>query len=340
MYRGNDVVVKYRRSVILLGLAFVAAATHIFLSSPTVQVAKTGDETSPGKASWLPTNRAQKQQAHKALYRQAAPRFRLAEQDSLADYIHSTSFFQPDLHSVQEVPVVQCSCPAQPDSNSDTAALDRLTELHKPELPMPTRIQPLPPGEHQHPQIFDHFAEVYAINLPTRPDRRHYICSILQRLNISALLWPAFSKYTAAVRTYAVQRKTAFPNPIFDEEPPPSPQPPVPDAAPPPLYKLHPPRKPSFLRAQIACFVSHREVWLDIAAKDFRRPVLILEDDIDPDLDFVESVAAALRNAPPDWAILWVGHCFEEMQDHSGHKVGHRCALPPPQHTPPCGHTV
>lgn len=330
MYRGRDVIVKYRRSVILLGLAFAAAAAHVFLSSPARHLPKTLQSNATG-TSFLQSgvdNDRQSQDAttHRRRLWVRRPRERLAEQEGLPDYIHSTSFFQQSLHEPQEVPTEACSCPTPPDLSSETAALENLAQLHMPQLPMPTRVQPLPPSSSPHPNIFDHFVEVYAINLPTRPDRRHYVCSILQRLNISALLWPAFSKYSTAVRTYAVQRRNSTPDPIFLNDSPALPDPPDSSSEYPPLYRSHPPRKPSFLRSQIACFVSHREVWLDISAKDFQRPVLILEDDIDPELDFVESVAAALHNVPDDWAILWVGHCFEEMQNHHGTRVGHRCA--------------
>lgn len=334
MYRSRDVIVKYRRSVTLLGLAFTAAAVHVFLSSPAGPLGHSGETTAQ---PLVRSGTAVEKQSHLRAFPAQNAYSRFAEQATVGDYIHSTASFQQHLHEQQEPAIEQCSCPSEPDATSDMAALQHLADLHTPQLPMPTRIQPLPPSPDQQPQIFAHFAEVYAINLPTRPDRRHYACSVLQRLNVSALLWPAFSKYTTAVRTYAMQRRTSFPNPVFANEPPLAPAPPDPeaDAEDPRHPGTRPPRAPTFLRAQIACFVSHREVWLDIARKDFQRPALILEDDIDPDVNFVESVAAAMRNVPDDWAILWVGHCFEEMQDHTGARVGHRCAVRSPPFPPP-----
>eukprot|EP00892_Ulva_mutabilis_P010186 jgi/Ulvmu1/753/UM010_0127.1 len=329
MYRGVNIVGRYRRYVILLGLAFVAAAAHVFLGSPVHHETSTTPSSTTGTAG-LHSLVGQSQQSKSVTRRlwHSKPRDRFAAREDLGEYIHSTAFFQDSLHEPQDPPMEACSCPAPADADTETAALQHLSQLHMPQLPMPTRIQPLPPSSTPQPDLFAHFAEVYAINLPTRTDRRHYVCSVLQRLNVSALLWPAFSKYSTAVRTYAVQRRTANPDPIFINDPIflPDPPPVPPEAAAefPPLYKSHPPRKPTFLRSQIACFVSHREVWLDIVAKRFQRPVLILEDDIDPDLNFVESVAAALRHVPDDWAVLWVGHCFEEMQDHTDAKVGHR----------------
>lgn len=72
------------------------------------------------------------------------------------------------------------------------------------------------------------------------------------------------------------------------------------------------------------------QVWLSIVAQNLG-PTLVLEDDVDMEADFVETVSNAVRtlsSAAPDWSLLWVGHCFEDMVEHDAStKVGHRCAL-------------
>jgi GR25 family glycosyltransferase involved in LPS biosynthesis len=55
------------------------------------------------------------------------------------------------------------------------------------------------------------------------------------------------------------------------------------------------------------------------------KPVLVLEDDVDIEADFLQIMQSALSRLPDEWAVLWVGSCFEERFDHEK-KVGHRCA--------------
>ena len=79
--------------------------------------------------------------------------------------------------------------------------------------------------------------------------------------------------------------------------------------------------------AEIACWSSHREVWHDIASRRLGT-TLVLEDDVDMEIDVADVLQAAIQSLPDDWAIVWLGHCFEDLVPAEQHvKVGHRCVL-------------
>lgn len=71
------------------------------------------------------------------------------------------------------------------------------------------------------------------------------------------------------------------------------------------------------------------QVWINMVERKLG-VTLVLEDDVDMEDDFVEIVRNAIEALPDDWALFWVGHCYEDMQEHGFRtKVGHRRALTP-----------
>lgn len=98
-------------------------------------------------------------------------------------------------------PTTDCSC-------------GTLGQLHAhPTLPAPPSLDPPALGEPDPQRIAttgltpsppppsDLFSEVYVISLASRQDRRQYICAVLQRLGIPALIWPALSSDSEQVKT-------------------------------------------------------------------------------------------------------------------------------------------
>jgi Glycosyltransferase family 25 (LPS biosynthesis protein) len=259
-------------------------------------------------------------------------------QDALLtpDLIHSSARFQPHLH-VPAFHTHACQCPPDDGPPESFAGLKRTSSELTGPLPTPTRIalsrQAARSAHHDDdPPIAALFADVYVANLPGRADRQHYMCAILQHLRIPAILWPAFPRRHALVRLFAINAKNANFNPLMDYSflrPPEPPQPPqhdsVADAA---SNSRSPARRklpgPHLRTGEAACYLTHREIWLNIAQRRLERPVLVLEDDIEVEEQFVLALEHALRELPRDWAVLWVGSCFEEMHEHKV-KVGHRC---------------
>ena len=251
------------------------------------------------------------------------------------DIIHASGPFQPHLH-LGSYPPLACLCPAPPEDTSDLARLARTAHEVSEPLPTPRRLAVPGLNEPSEAPIFGMFSDVYVVNLPNRGDRQHYMCSILVRLRVPAIFWPAFPKHNSVVRAFASNVKHANFNPLMNyywlQPPPPLPPPPPPTppgvtGSGPPLHRKRLPG-PHFRAPEVACYLSHREIWLDIVARDLQRPVLLLEDDIDIEEKFEGTMRHVIAQLPADWAVLWVGSCFEETHAHSK-KVGHRCFLRP-----------
>ena len=298
-------------------------------------------QPSPKSGSPASTNAS-----HVSAQQQAQPR--VAQDDAAAaqaqllsaDIIHSDVPFQPQQH-LPFYPSQACTCPPKADAAAnDFATLISHSREQSQPLATPTRVH-LPPDAQPLPGA-EVFAEVYVANLPSRADRQHYMCEVLSHLRIPAILWPAYPKDHSVVRAYTSQSRhaTYTPGAAYDVL---KPQPPQPPAAPPPLPSAVAPD--ASLRAamaarraarramprqhlrtsQAACYLSHREIWHDMARRRLEGPMLVLEDDVDVEEDFVGIMHNALRALPRDWAVLWVGSCFEEMRNHT-QQVGHRCA--------------
>lgn len=252
--------------------------------------------------------------------------------------IHSEAPFQPHMHigSAKSMPLCTCACPQTlPPGANELHTLAAASHEATQPLPMPQRIARLHASQ-SGTRAVSQFGEVYVANLAERGDRAHYMCTILQQLQLPAVLWPAFPKRHAVVRAFAAGVKHARHNPLIDYwflKPPPSrPGPPLATAqsGTPPAPAAVPAVKrlpgAHFRTPQIACYLTHREIWHNIAHQQHRQPVLVLEDDIEMETDFVGIMARALRELPSDWAFLWVGSCFEEANART-QRVGRRCDL-------------
>lgn len=368
-------------SFVLMGVAFVAALTHMFSSTRVVLDAHTSTtptaEAISRSYSMIKTEAAARsQRSHAGL--EVAKSRRVSV--SPGTFIHSRDPFAPQLHESFSFATEECRCPQPPDPADLLSSLNILNRQYEAQLPMPVRIARSPEAHAsassvpRKTQLVDLFSEVFVLNLPDRSDRRHYMCTIMQRLGSEALFWPAFSKYNPIVSAYYSDRKFATSDAIKDYMPPGPPpptgveqdaqdtsskgeensqqtQPVITEIQVPVLSQVegdsnvtsadapasniswgeHPAPRPNkrkmFTRAQAACYVSHREVWHNIVHRQLPRPSLVLEDDVDIELEFPEIVGNAIRSLPDDWAVLFVGHCFEEKFSHQDVRIAHRCEL-------------
>jgi hypothetical protein len=240
--------------------------------------------------------------------------------------IHSAAEFQPQQH-LPEYPLHTCSCAIEPVRTDDFSELRRVTHESTDPLDTPVRINASPLNGVA--SIFEILSDVYVANLASRKDRRHYMCEVLRYLNISAVLWPAYPRRHIVVRAYTTQVRAAVYKPGSSYDALKAPQPsPEPDhlTLSPDQQKRKPKQTfsgPRLRSGQAACYLSHREIWHDIKQRRLLKPVLILEDDVDIEVDFVLTMRNALSRLPDDWAVLWVGSCFEEINDHEK-KIGPR----------------
>lgn len=393
-------------SFVLMAVAFLAALTHLF--SSTRYVLNSGSSGTGTPEVVTRSYSAVKETEGTLRERHDELRTALSRRVTATPgtFIHSKEPFAPQLHESFAFETEECRCPQAPDQSDVFSSLNMLSRQQNATMPMPTRVAPSPhssfstPGGERKVQLVDLFSEIYVINLPDRTDRRHYMCTIMQRIGADALLWPGFSKYSPIVSAYFSDRRYAYSDPVTDYSPQdsttpltppavstddvvvwhapptdlqlPSPPPradagstdtetaqrtqqqqvesdpggdstpaqhdPDPDADPNADEETEskiswgdhaPPRRTKrkmFTRAQAACYVTHREVWHNIAHRQLPRPILILEDDVDMELGFPEIVGNAIRSLPSDWAVLFVGHCFEEKVSHEDVRIAHRCA--------------
>ena len=62
-------------------------------------------------------------------------------------------------------------------------------------------------------------------------------------------------------------------------------------------------------QAQTSTWLSYLLLFKDFAASSSNQPLLILEDDIDLETDFVKLLGGSIKQAPSDWDILLCGYC-------------------------------
>jgi glycosyl transferase family 25 len=62
---------------------------------------------------------------------------------------------------------------------------------------------------------------------------------------------------------------------------------------------------------EIACSLSHRMVYQAMIDNNWQK-ILILEDDVVPDYEQLGSLAACLKELPPDWELLYLGYLKNE----------------------------
>ena len=289
----------------------VAAACSVILTPALPHLHRNGTPAAAANAATA------LQQAHERPPQrqiETAPAEWVAAQSAVLEepVIHSVAPFQPHQH-IRTLPPYTCNCPEAAEEDPFAGLLAASRDDVNP-LATPSRIALAGGGK---ARIMTFLADVYVVNLEARTDRAFYMCSILTALDIPAILWPAFPRRHVIVRTFAAQVKAAQPNPLIDYyfQHPPPPAPP------------HSPQriKGPFMRTPpAACYLTHREIWIDIIQRQVTEPVLVLEDDIDVEESFVEALENAVRLLPSDWAVFWVGSCFEEMREH-GPPIGHRC---------------
>jgi hypothetical protein len=305
-----------RRTVVFVALIFVATAVHLILS-PSQHLDGTGSHGISRPMNSSPAH--SKPELAKPLNSEAFKnQFKLLKDP----IIHSRAEFQPHQH-LPTYPPYTCQCIDQ-DGSPFASLVEASKEIQTP-LDTPVRIV-IPNTGVTRPLIGNVLSDVYVANLPARTDRLHYMCAVLEHLKIPAILWPAFPKRHIMVRSFATQVKLAKYNPLLDysflrPRPPPTPSGPANTSLP---HAMRTIPGPHFRTSQVACYLSHREIWLDVVRRQLPKSVLVLEDDVDIEEEFVPTMEHALEALPDNWAVLWVGSCFEEMRAHSD-KIGHRC---------------
>lgn len=241
--------------------------------------------------------------------RHSPPTPPLVDEPSLL--IHNTDPWAPHLHADVLYETRECTCPEPPPPPLIIGTANFRMQLRRPppnpKMPAPIRLEWSP--DRPPSPLAAAVAETYVINLPNRTDRRHYMCSLLRHLNLPVTFWPAFPKVHPTIHAYAHQQPAARYNPrltyVFE-------------------YKNRP-HVPRMKEAEIACWASHREVWHNVVLRRIERPILVMEDDVDLEVAFGEAVANALAALPSDWAVLWIGHCFEDLAPHNATtRVAHR----------------
>ncbi|KAJ7474036.1 hypothetical protein FB451DRAFT_1035004 [Mycena latifolia] len=63
-------------------------------------------------------------------------------------------------------------------------------------------------------------------------------------------------------------------------------------------------------RSRIACWHSHLSVIQHVASHTPEKASLVLEDDVDMEVDIKERLISVWRLLPPDWDIVFLGHCW------------------------------
>ncbi|CAG8535231.1 17522_t:CDS:1, partial [Cetraspora pellucida] len=124
------------------------------------------------------------------------------------------------------------------------------------------------------------FDHIYVINLEYRTDRREKMEAIANQLNLNFNFFPAVSKYD----------KKELGN--FNSG--------------------------QLLNSHKACYVSHYKIYQSIIRNGYNS-ALILEDDVDIEMNIVNIMTDVLLSLPPDWEMLYLGHCSWEM---NGEAVG------------------
>jgi len=62
---------------------------------------------------------------------------------------------------------------------------------------------------------------------------------------------------------------------------------------------------------EIACSLTHRMVYQAMIDNNWQK-ILILEDDVVPDYEQLDTLAACLKELPPDWELLYLGYLKNE----------------------------
>lgn len=63
------------------------------------------------------------------------------------------------------------------------------------------------------------------------------------------------------------------------------------------------------LRGMFGCWLSYLFLMIDIAESGTNKPVVVLEDDNDLDVNFVGEIENALAKVPSDWDMILCGNC-------------------------------
>jgi GR25 family glycosyltransferase involved in LPS biosynthesis len=72
---------------------------------------------------------------------------------------------------------------------------------------------------------------------------------------------------------------------------------------------------------QVSCWLSYLLLFSQLASVSIsKRPILILEDDVDVEVDFVNQLNEAISSAPPDWDVLLCGYFYLQGDNYTDTK--------------------
>ena len=142
--------------------------------------------------------------------------------------------------------------------------------------------------------------KVFVINLDSRTDRLVNVVALLDYLQLPFIRFPAIDMKNINKSVKRIHPRTKFFRQASNR---------------------------SHNDDQIGAWQSHLQVYFRIVeeSKKDDRPVLILEDDIDTEVETSALVKQALKSLPNDWEMYLLGHCFLKCtQTHATFcKVGH-----------------
>ena len=139
-------------------------------------------------------------------------------------------------------------------------------------------------------------SQIYVINLPYREDRRTGIIALFQKLHYDVLIVPGFNIHSPQT-----------------------------------VSRAHLTRTSAFRLVELACWLSHIQIWFEIDALKNDSWSLIFEDDIDLELstfDILQSFPSDLWNIPD---MIYLGYCgnnpgpiiHEGIQGYRVHQAMH-----------------
>ena len=140
---------------------------------------------------------------------------------------------------------------------------------------------------------------IYIINLPSRLDRRIDSIAVAQKLDLQAVLVPAYSIDSPEIS----QLNHSYIHHFF------------------------------FKSTELACWASHMRLWKTIAKNPYSQWTLIFEDDVDLELDIVNIMQSFPKTIWEEPDLIYLGHCANPpgpliyQSIHSNHRV-HRAGHP------------
>ncbi|KAJ6511616.1 hypothetical protein C8R47DRAFT_1296827 [Mycena vitilis] len=81
-------------------------------------------------------------------------------------------------------------------------------------------------------------------------------------------------------------------------------------------YSVQLPEYKILSRSRIACWHSHLSVIQHLSTQASEKAALVLEDDVDMEVDIKERLLSVWNLLPPDWDIVFLGHCWSNESHH------------------------